>query len=472
MSTTGKNKRHRYLIGTIAASSALLLGFQNCSQTRFVPGVAESGKVVGIGGTEDPDQYDPTAKCIEGSEKAQVLFVSQEELGPDFKVLGYQIGKVTCAYTSFLVKVKYLEQFETHLAFRTHRFTGKTELISKNESGKPQPIYSQWFATSADDQAVVYVPQKIVDRSPEPVKPELFVRREINSGQIQIINKYETDNRMNGQLIEFAELTPATHKTFAHNASQSGDAKIVIFPSKNGHLIKKDLVTGSATDINALEYDIDSTLGSVHLRSYSLSGDGSQVLFSRTVGGNSYILKNLPHKKKGAITFALYEPTHNSAHDGYDLKFDQKSLISADGKYAFFEAHYFGGRPFRTSPVYIMRMNIETQQAEAVSVVNGKDGGESFSIPNAELKSVSADGRYVCFLAPEVFAQSSDQLSTSPVRAFVKDIQNQEVKMVSLNAEGGQVTDCSISAVGKTVTYQVQQSRSAGDVKIYRASVE
>lgn len=466
MSTTGKNKRHRYLIGTIAASSALLIGFQNCSQTRFVPGVAESGKVVGIGGTEDP-----TAKCIEGSEKAQVLSVSQEELGPDFKVLGYQIGKVTCAYTSFLVKVKYLEQFETHLAFRTHRFTGKTELISKNESGKPQPIYSQWFATSADDQAVVYVPQKIVDRSPEPVKPEIFVRREINSGLIQIINKYDSDNKMNGQLIALGELTASTHKTFAHHASQSSDAKIVIFPSKNGHLIKKDLVTGSTADLNALDNKIDATLGPVYLRSYSLSGDGSKVLFSRSVGENSYILKNSPYKK-GAVTSALYEPTHNSAHDGYDLKFDQKSLISADGKYAFFEAHFFGGRPFRTSPVYIVRMDIETKQVEAVSVVNGKDGAESYSIPNAQLKSVSADGRYACFLAPESFTQSTDQLSTSPVRAFVKDLQAQEVKMVSLNAEGGVVTDCSISATGKTVTYQVQQNRSAGDVKIFRASIE
>lgn len=479
MSIMGKNKRHRYLVGTLTVSTLMLIGFQNCSQTKFIQGAAETGKVVGIDGTEDEVVRDPSAKCMEGSEKYQVLSVPQEQLGPDFQALSYEIGKVTCAYTSFLVKVKYLEQFETHLAFRTHRFTGKTELISKTEEGYPQPIYSHWFLTSADDMAAVYVPQKIVDRSPDPIKPELLVRRDLTSGKIQIINRYETNNKLNGKLIELAELVEATHKTFDHHASASSDGNIIIFPSKGGHLIKKNLVTGDTTDLNFSDDELDVRVGPRYLRSYSISGDGSKALYARTVQDNSYI-QLASGGKKGTSQTNILADQNNAAHDGYDLKHNQKSIISATGKYAFFEGHYFGGRPFRSSPAYIVRMDLETKEAKVVSVAQPDGGASNYSVPNASLKSVSSDGRYACFIAPRSFAVSKAQTATTFNNvAYVKDLDTGELKTVSVESDLRDVVDCAISASGKTVTYKtaisniatVEQHNSDEGEKIVRVSV-
>lgn len=461
------NQRKLYLAGTVSIAAAMVLSFQNCSQTKFDKVDLASSKTVGT-----TSELVDDGKCLESRLSSEPISVSPLEVGEGNEILGYELGEVNCGSTSFLVKVKYLGQFETYFAFRNDHKTGKNELISKTEQGYAQPIYSMWFSTSSDGSSVLYVPQKIVDRSPTPIVPEVLVRRVLATGKIQIVNKYDTKNKLNGQLIPIMNFTNPSYKFFDQKVSESQDGSIVLFFSATGHLIKKDLNTGDTTDLNFTDNELDARAPKPLLRSFSLTADGSKALYARTIGDKSHLFLS-GVVKKGGYSINLFADQNNTVFDGYDVHHKQNSIISADGKSAFFIGNYIGGRPSRVSPFHVMKMDIETKQVEVISTSSAGPGSENISIPNAKIKSVSADGRFVCFLAPENFAAAAElDAAPSKTQAFIKDTIKGELKLVSTQSAGGQASDCAISASGKTVTYEVINDRAQGEKKLFHGLVE
>lgn len=460
-------KRGLYIAGAVAIPAMLMFGFVNCSQVRFEQLAGNTSNSMSSGGPIDPE-VDPTLDACPSKFSTNAISVSQEDVGEGHVILGYKLGEISCHYTSFLVEVKAYGLIESFLAFRNNHATGKNELISVNEQGYPQFIYPYWFSTTADESAVIYMPHKIVDRSPTPIVPENLVRRDIKSGKIEIINQYSPNSQLAGHRIDLAVGTQP-YKYFHHKVGESRDGRIVLLQTEDRKLIRKDLNTGSTLDLTVKHYELEA--GSPQfdaVRSFSMSADGSKSLFVRTLDNGQSILFLSSGSGKGASYPVNLLDSKNSYHDGFDLKHRQHSIISADGKYAFFSGKTVGGRPYRESIESVVRLNLETKDSEIVSIVEPGDGAENHSIPNARIQSVSADGRYACFLATRNHAVNADM--SEPIHAYVKDMTTKAVTDITEELEGGvSAVSCSINENGKSVAIEINASiKSLAPVLIHK----
>lgn len=441
-------KQNKYVVGVVVATGLTLLGFQNCSpKTQFTKLDADSTKIVDFA-LAAPEGCPHIA--IQNSE----LSFSQEQLGISDEILGYKVGEITCRYTSFLVKVLAYGQFETHLAYRLKHQDNSLELISKNAEGQAQYIYEQGFSINENNNFVFFIPQRIVDRSAIPIVPEFIYRRQLVSGQIDIVN---TD--ANGTVIPLA----VSEEDFNYKTAQSKGAEIALFKGVIGRggvrLIKKNLESGEISTIYVADERtaVDLPPG---VNSFSLSYDGYTNVSTQTSVQSLLLLNKFVTDQNSFITSILTGNGTSSYYDGTDEKVHGPTVISGDGAYAFFEGTYEGGRRVVEPSHHIIKKNILTGESFSAYVETNRSASQP-----AKLQSVSNDGRYVCIIS---YNQAIPE-------AWILDTQSTE-KIQLLPQVNGQpdtsasVVGCAISADAKKATIEVETSR--GQAKVFHLPVQ
>jgi hypothetical protein len=430
----------------VVTSASLLFVFQNCSQTKFtqVPLSGEDTKaIVGIEveGLEG-DSSSSAENC-----RSVPLHTEQIDLGATaegHEVLGYKVGELNCRYTSFLVKVKAYGQFDTFLVYRKRHNANQIELISKSAEGYPVFVYEKSVSLSGDGKYVIYSPHRIVDRSPTPIVPEFVHRRNIQTGQIDIVNQ-----------TAYGVLAKPVYPDYGFNqkTAESKDGNIILFRSAIGrggtHLFRKDMMTGELHRLSGNDASGVMDL-SYPITSFSVTADGGVSLHTQH-RADSESIESLLSINLNNLTSIVTGNGTASHYDGVDEKVVGNTIISADGKYAYFEGDYRGGRQQQVANRQIIKRDLET----GVSKVVSRNDETSQVGYNWSLQSVSDDGRYFCFLSTQTNLTNvnAQTLVAEVSNAYVKDTVTGRIAQLAPAS-----SSCAISGDAMNASYSSGQA--------------
>jgi flagellin-like hook-associated protein FlgL len=254
-------------------------------------------------------------------------------------------------------------------------------------------------------------------------------------------------------------------------ASISADGRYVVFTSASnlvpadsngvGDIYRKDRLTGVTTRIST---DSAGGQGDAASGNASISADGRYVAFqssaSNLVAGDTNGATDIFVKDTSTGTTTRVS-TSSSGSEGDGFATD--ASISADGRYVAFVANaadLVAGDTNGVADVFVKDMLTGTTTRVNTSG-SGTQGNQAASNP-----SISADGRYVAFESTASDLVAGDTNNQSDI--FVKDTLTGEITRVSSSSSGTQgnqaSSKASISADGRYVAFQSTASNLvAGD---------
>ena len=189
-------------------------------------------------------------------------------------------------------------------------------------------------------------------------------------------------------------------------------------------------------DVLLVSCDASGVQGNVDSYAFAITPDGRYVAFTSPstnllpglTGTQLTFRKDLQTKE---VKLASCSSSGIQANKG-----TFSPSISADGRYVAFVSTAFNLLPFPTSLGQVFRKDLQTNQVALCSSASGGAQGNGGSSET----SMSSDGRYVAFGSN---ATNLVPGGTSGYQVFRKDLQTNEVKLVSCNASGTEADQAS-----------------------------
>jgi len=242
----------------------------------------------------------------------------------------------------------------------------------------------------------------------------------------------------------------------------SWDGRYVAFHSDSTNLVgtaitatqvfRKDVQTGA---VKLVSCNASGTPGDSYSQDVSISSDGRYAAFASpatNLGPTTTAFRTNIFRKDLQTNEVKLVSCNASGTEGDDDS--EEAEISPDGRYVVFDSEATNLVPGGTTHRQIFRKDLQTNEVKLVSCNASGVEGDNDIVSLTDL-SISSDGRYACFAS---YATNLVPGGTSGAQVFRKDLQTNEVMLVSCDASGTEGDDesyeTSMSADGRYVAIE------------------
>jgi hypothetical protein len=317
------------------------------------------------------------------------------------------------------------------LVFRRDRTAGTTTLVSRSTAGATAAAYSDDSAISGDGAIVAFASTgvNLAAKDTNGASSDVFTRDVAN-------NKTDTISR-------YMSVQGDNSSTHEPGGAMSGDGRYVVFSSYATNLVPGD--TNGKQDVFVRDQLTGATeMVSVESSGYpaggdepAISSDGRYVTFRSS---SKYILPSATNglsqvfrrdRQTGVVTLvsATSAGVQGNSYSG-------RSALSGDGRYIAFESQASNFASGDTNGFY--DIYVRDTQLGTITKISGAPFSEQGN-GDAELPSISNDGRYVAFPSESSNLVADDD--NGEWDTFVYDRQTSSTTRVSVGAGGVESSD-------------------------------